>query len=108
MIEKDELLELYAIVTGASTGEVEKHLRKIDVNKSNKIDFSEFLLAMSDDSLLHNKAYLEEAFYFFDKDHTGYIEKNELVDCLGGCEEEDIFLLLSMIDGDGDGKISLQ
>lgn len=43
---------------------------------------------MTDNEILRNKNYINQAFDFLDEDRTGYIEKEELVDLLEGCEEE--------------------
>lgn len=56
--------------------------------------------------MMRNKNCIREAFEFFDEDHTGYIERKELIDCLEGCEEEEIVKLIKQADFNGDGKIS--
>lgn len=106
VIDRDELMNLYSVVTGLSSEDIEKQLSKIDQNNSDKIDFHEFMLVMCDNEIMHNQSYLQEAFDFFDQDRTGFIEKPELLECLAGCEEEEIVSIIRNIDSNGDGKIS--
>jgi Ca2+-binding EF-hand superfamily protein len=49
-------------------------VKNIDINKSGKIDFNEFIIAMYDKRKVYLKDSLNEAFEYFDNDHTGYIE----------------------------------
>jgi Ca2+-binding EF-hand superfamily protein len=49
---------------------------------------------MTDNEMMRNKNCIREAFEFFDEDHTGYIERKELIDCLEGCEEEEVVKLI--------------
>ena len=51
----------------------------IDLNKSGKIDFGEFLTAMIDWDILKNDKALEEAFKFIDQNRTGFLEKKNLI-----------------------------
>ncbi len=61
---------------------------------------------MTDNEILRNKNYINQAFDFLDEDRTGYIEKEELVDVLEGCQEEELYKILGEADFDGDNKIS--
>lgn len=61
---------------------------------------------MTDNEILRNKNYINQAFDFLDEDRTGYIEKEELVDLLEGCQEEELYKILGEADFDGDNKIS--
>ena len=50
----------------------------MDKNKSGKIDFNEFITGMCNRRELFQLQALEEAFDYFDKDHSGEISKREL------------------------------
>lgn len=56
-----------------SQEEVEKILELIDTNGSGRIDFTEFLVAASDEEQLLKRKQLESAFTYLDSDHSGYI-----------------------------------
>lgn len=53
---------------------------------------------------IKSKKYLDEAFDFFDRDKTGYIEKDEFIDCLE--DEVEVKNLIGLIDWNGDGRVS--
>lgn len=53
---------------------------------------------------IKSKKYLNEAFDFFDRDKTGYIERDEFIDCLE--DEGEVQNLIRLIDWNGDGRIS--
>ncbi len=54
----------------------------IDSDKSNSIEYEEFIRAAADKKALLDKKYLQDAFNFFDKDKSGFIEKDELRELL--------------------------
>ncbi len=84
-----------------------KILQEIDNNGSGKIDFNEFLVAMYSRKRLFLEEALVKAFNFYDLDHDGYLERNELISLLEGCDSEEIEYLLAEIDTDRDEKVSL-
>ena len=49
---------------------------------------------------------VDEAFDFFDKDKTGFIEREELMSLLKGTEMKEIEDLLVELDVDNDSRIS--
>jgi Ca2+-binding EF-hand superfamily protein len=55
--------------------EVEELLKVMDKNRSGKIDFNEFIIAMYNRRKLFQLQSLEEAFDYFDKDKSGEISK---------------------------------
>lgn len=85
---------------------MESLIDKIDQNKSGRIDFQEFLICMTENSILHNHKHISQAFDYLDRDQTGYIERDELHECLEGCEEQELVKILKDADFNGDGKIS--
>lgn len=50
----------------------------MDKNRSGKIDFNEFIIAMYNRRKLFQLQSLEDAFDYFDKDKSGEISKKEL------------------------------
>lgn len=82
-------------------------MQEIDNNGSGKIDFNEFLVAMYSRKRLFLEEALVKAFNFYDLDHDGYLERNELISLLEGCDSEEIEYLLAEIDTDRDEKVSL-
>lgn len=56
---------------------------------------------------LFQKRALEQAFDFFDRDKTGFLEVKELRELLGGdCDKEEMAKIMEELDGDGDRQVS--
>ena len=53
-------------------------VNNVDKNKSGKIDFNEFLTAVTKKNQIFAEQALKEAFEFVDKDKTGFISKKQL------------------------------
>ena len=53
--------------------EIEKILALVDTNGSGQIDFTEFLVAASNEEKLLEEIRLENAFNYLDADHSGFI-----------------------------------
>jgi calcium-dependent protein kinase len=66
---------------------VERILEIIDTNGSGRIDFTEFLVAASNEEQLLKKKQLESAFSYLDTDHSGYITFEEIQAFLDGTEQ---------------------
>jgi calcium-dependent protein kinase len=69
---------------------VDKMINSIDKNNSGQIDFNEFIIAMYDKDKLYIKESLSEAFEYFDRDKTGFIEIEELKDILNGGDAAEV------------------
>jgi calcium-dependent protein kinase len=78
----------------------------IDRNGSGKIDFNEFIIAMYNKDQLYVRDSLNEAFEYFDRDHTGFIELEELKAILRGADATEAEYFISKIDLDKDHRIS--
>ena len=79
----------------------------IDADKNGKIDYTEFLA-----STLEKKSYLKnerlfETFSMFDKDNSGTITKEEIINALKAekSQEKEIEKYINAVDKNGDGKI---
>ena len=67
--------------------EIEKILALVDTNGSGQIDFTEFLVAASNEEKLLEEIRLENAFNYLDADHSGFITIEEVKAFLDGTDE---------------------
>jgi calcium-dependent protein kinase len=111
-LSKEELLEAFIVIHGAESAEEEvlKVFEEADVNQSGFIDYSEFLLAMTQKEILLSSENLEKSFSVFDQDNSGKISVAELKEILGAAVnsgnsnwEE----LIREVDSNGDGELDL-
>ena len=72
----------------------------IDTNGSGRIDFTEFLVAASNEEQLLKRKQLENAFAYLDTDHSGSITIEEVKAFLDGSEEtsEEIKKIFDEVD----------
>ena len=91
----------------ANDREIFELFKSIDVDKNGKIDYTEFLA-----STLQKKSYLRierlfEAFCLFDKDGSGKITRNEIMQVLRLEKEQEIEVakIMELADKDKDGAI---
>ena len=74
VIGLQQLKEAYGEIQGNDNDEDCDHvLNKVDKNKSGKIDFSEFLIAVYDRKKLFVADSLMDAFDYLDENKTGYL-----------------------------------
>lgn len=109
VIEKEELIQAFEMHYRDHTAlDINAILKLIDTNNSGKIDFTEFLVAASSEEKLLNMKLLENAFGYFDIDHSGFITIEEIKMFLNDTEDstESIRQLFSQVDVNGDGRIS--
>jgi len=112
-LSKEELLFAYRQHnTEEQTQEiVENVMRKVDVDKSGFIDYSEFLAASINLQTLTSKANLEQAFRLFDKDCSGKITIQEVKEILGGDQQVSDSVwqqIMKEVDANSDGEIDLK
>ena len=81
--------------------------KSIDVDKNNRIDYTEFLAATISEKNYLKRERLFEAFCIFDKDGNGKITKEELMEVLKTekTKEKEIENYIKVVDINGDGKI---
>ena len=87
--------------------EIKELFDLIDVDQNGKIDYTEFLAAtLQKKNYLRNERLLE-AFCMFDKDNSGQITKDELLQALKAekSQEKEIEKYIQAVDKNGDGKI---
>jgi calcium-dependent protein kinase len=86
-------------------------MEKMDCDGSGEVEYTEFLrIAMEEETLL-SRENLRKAFYYFDKDKSDSIEKDELVIWLSSghiIPENIIQELIDEADINGDGNIDIQ
>lgn len=114
ILDKDETLNViktyFPGTNEEQTQKFENILMNIDINKDNKISYSEFIIL---NSLFHkenNRLILKDVFDFFDGNHNGYIEIKDL-SLLLKQEKIDNDRLQEMIgdfDSNSDGKINFE
>ena len=79
----------------------------IDVDKNGKIDYTEFLASTLQKANYLKNERLFETFCMFDKDNSGYITKEEILQILKAekSQEKEVEKYISEVDKNGDGKI---
>lgn len=90
---------------------VEELVNSIDVNGDNELDYTEFIAATMQLNRVNVEDNLMKLFRTFDKDDSGYIDKDELVDAIneiGMSQELDVNELLSSVDQNDDGQIDFE
>ena len=70
------------IMGGEDDEEIRKKFLEIDVDRNNKIDFTEFLAANMDKNIYKDKDKLRIAFDLFDTDKNGIISKDDIINIL--------------------------
>lgn len=73
-------------LVGTTNEDMIKIMESVDTDKNGKINYSEFIAATMDNRLIKNSFSIDRAFKFFDRDHNGHIEKDELQQILQGSE----------------------
>ena len=110
VIGKEELIQVFQMHKGKNFSEVEidKIINLVDTNGSGLIDFTQFLVAASNQEQLLQKKRLENAFSYLDNDHSGYITADEILPFLdkSAQTEEELKKIFEDVDANGDGKIS--
>ncbi len=100
------------IMGGELDEEIKKKFFEIDIDKNNKIDFTEFLAANMSKSIYKNKEKLRVAFDIFDTDKNGIISKEDIINILKMENLYDAKKLVSDLiepnDINHDGKIDFE
>merc|ERR1719460_1235553 len=103
---KEGYLEHYGRIM--SDAEVEEMFNAVDSDKSGFIDYSEFVVAATNQQNLTSQEKLAAAFKMFDKDGSGIITADEIreVLCFGGSNAltaEAVDSIIKQVDDNGDG-----
>jgi len=95
--------------------DVENMMKHVDKDKSDTIDFDEFIDIMLDienQAPAHREQELLDAFNVFDINNDGYISKDELRQVMKKIDthitEEELNDMIEAIDEDGDGQVNYE
>jgi calcium-dependent protein kinase len=90
-----------------SDKEIEDIFKSIDINNSKRIEYTEFLTSMLEESLFCKEERLVEIFRMLDRDGSGKISKYEIKKALNDekVREEDLNNFIKKFDLNGDGEI---
>lgn len=96
-----------------SDEEVEAMFRAVDTDNSGFIDYTEFVVAATNQNSLTSEEKLHAAFKMFDKDNSGTISGEEIreVLCFGGTQvlsAEAVDAIIKQVDENGDGDIQFE
>ena len=89
-------------------------LAAADTDGSGQIEYTEFISATMDTQIFLKDEYLRTAFNMFDKDGSGTIDNQEVLDLLQGsdiqnfCNKDAIEAAVKEIDANGDGEIDFE
>ncbi|XP_077210078.1 calcium-dependent protein kinase 20-like [Tasmannia lanceolata] len=112
-ITLDELkLGLQKIGQQVPDPDVQMLMEAADVDGNGTLDYGEFVAVSIHLRKMGNYEHLHKAFLYFDQNRSGYIEIEELTDCLaddlGPNYEEVINAIIRDVDTDKDGRISYE
>ena len=87
--------------------EIEEIFKSIDTNNSKRIEYTEFISAMMEESTYCKEERLVDMFRLLDKDGSGKISKNEIKNVLNkqGISEKDLKNFINIFDLNNDGQI---
>ena len=90
-----------------SNKEIQDIFNSIDVNNSKKIEYTEFISSMLEESAYCKEEKLIEIFRLLDKDGSGKISKDEIKKALNNerLKEKELNNFIKKFDLDGDGEI---
>ena len=113
VISKEELITLLKTDLSAEEARIkaDRVLQVIDNDHSGGIDFTEFLRVTIKEKSMLSEENVRKAFFYFDKDRSERIEKEELLEWLneGGNIPPDIAEeLMNEADCNGDGVIDIE
>eukprot|EP00946_MAST-07B_sp_MAST-7B-sp1_P003146 g3146.t1 len=83
-------------------------LEQMDIDGDGQIDYKEFLVATMKTKHWHTQEKLMKAFDKLDCDNSGFLEREEVLEALGGSEYHITHEILEKFDVDGDGRISFE
>ena len=110
-LTRDELLVGFTAQMGAVAAEIEvdRIMNTVDMDANGAIDYSEFIAASVNKSKLLTKERMKQAFDHFDKNHSGFINLQEIKTILdqGKKIEDRVWKqMIQEVDINGDGEIS--
>jgi calcium-dependent protein kinase len=90
-----------------NTQEIQDIFNSIDLNNSKKIEYTEFISSMLEESAYCKEEKLMNIFRLLDKDGSGKISKSEIKKALNNesIRDEELKIFINKFDLDGDGEI---
>ena len=83
-------------------------LEQMDLDGDGQIDYHEFLVATMKTKHWYTHERLTVAFERLDDDNSGYLEREEVIEALGGDDYHLAHEIVDKFDVDGDGRISFE
>jgi len=110
-LDRDEILAAYGTIYGNSAAslDIDAMISQIDVNNTQKVDFTEFLLATVNYRQELQEKELKQIFTSIDKDRSGFLTREEVSEffSLTGPEKAaQLSMLMAEVDKNQDGIIS--
>ena len=107
----DECIQGYDKFFGQNMSEddIIKMFKAVDTDNSGFIDYTEFVIASTNQKQLLTTEKLQAAFKMFDKDGSGTISSDEVKEVLGfgnALTEAQVSKIVQEVDADGNGDIS--
>ena len=96
-----------------SDEEIRRIFDAVDYNKTNNIDYSEFIVAAMQRRQLNSQDKLQAAFHIFDRDGSGIISEDDIRSVLQFSESdqqssEALKALLKQVDENNEGEMSFE
>lgn len=90
-----------------NTKEIQDIFNSVDLNNSKKIEYTEFISSMLEESAYCQEEKLMNIFRLLDKDGSGKISKNEIKKALNNenIRDQDLNTFIQKFDLNGDGDI---
>jgi calcium-dependent protein kinase len=110
-IDKDELIKGIQIYDPSITdpkSEVDKIFHSLDTDNNGFLEFEEFARVLIDKKKLITTDIIKFTFNFFDKDKSGEITLEELMELFGKNNEQNLRNLVNEVDTDKNGKIDFK
>ena len=110
LLSHEELKEGASRFSVEFSENIEKIINKVDEDQNGHINYTEFLVAATNWQKELSRERLQAAFEVFDKDKSGGISVEELVEALGGGRGQDhVFIeMVKQADTNNDGQIDLE
>jgi calcium-dependent protein kinase len=110
-LSHDEIKDGYAKFFGEimDDDDVIEMFKAVDLDASGYIDYSEFVIACTNEKQLFNDKKLKAAFKMYDTDDSGFIDNSEIKTALNnltGLTEDQIKEIITQVDKNDDGEIS--
>eukprot|EP00800_Vazella_pourtalesii_P006789 TRINITY_DN18917_c0_g1_i1.p1 TRINITY_DN18917_c0_g1~~TRINITY_DN18917_c0_g1_i1.p1 ORF type:complete len:155 (-),score=49.25 TRINITY_DN18917_c0_g1_i1:9-473(-) len=118
-VTAEEIQYMFTTTLGRSTSksEMERILKRMDMNKDGKIEYEEFVDYMNQEKVICQDNVSEEEklarmFKIFDKDGSGSIDHTELQAILSmtgeSIDDEEVALIMEEVDKDKNGSIDFE